>query len=790
MELETQNQFEFYNEEAEKAILGTAIMNNAFLLRVSDFLEEKHFYFDEHKAIWKKFVEVARDMTANSITLQNFFQDSEILQAAGGANYLKTILTHASGVIDIRDYGRLVVELWQKREIEVLLKNSLEELKTKNFNAIAANLSNEINGLELHEPRKKTQHVAELIREMEADDAVGLSTKFVPTGFKQLDQIMSGGIHAQQLCIIGARPSVGKAQPLDSNILTLDGWKKMGEIEIGDKLASIDGKDSEVIGIFPQGEKEIFKVTFQDGRQVECCKEHLWKVYYRDWKEAKILTTERLIGMLGCVRYKRRLWIDEFQGEFGKKEVLPIDPWALGVLIGDGGLSSGAVCFTNSSKEIVDKLQDRVGNKFIVKKSGPTSQITYQIRQADQVFQKGISGVRPNQLKEKLKELKLMGCCSYEKFIPAQYLKSSKENRLELLRGLLDTDGYVGKCGQITYSTSSEKLAKDVIYLAHSLGATTYLATKIPFYNYKGQKKAGRLHYIIQISHSKGSEFLSFSKKQERTKTIKTRHKRNTFKSIESVGFKKAQCIKVSHESELYVTDNFIVTHNTTLGQNIILNVSKAGKRCLFISLEVDKRNVMYKFLSSMTSIESWKIQKRILNQGDIQALNRAKQDLREMGIYVNDSSYLKIGQIGQLIKNQIQKQPVDLVVVDYVQIIRGDDTKGKNEALIIKENTTALKAFAKQFDVAVLALAQINRKAVEGGSQEPTINDFKSSGGIEEDADVAIILHRNRSEGKKDSYFSENGKFIVAKNRHGRTGQIEINFDGNFGRFNEIGGF
>ena len=438
MELETQNQVEFFNEEAEKAILGTAIQNNVYLLRVSDFLEEKHFYFDEHKAIWRKFVEVARDMTANSITLQNFFQDNEALQAAGGVAYLKEIMLHATGIIDIRDYGRVVVELWQKREIEILLKNSLEELKTKNFNSIAANLSNEINGLELHEPRKKTQHVAELISEMDADDAIGLSTKFVPTGFAQLDQLMNGGIHAQQLCIVGARPSVGK----------------------------------------------------------------------------------------------------------------------------------------------------------------------------------------------------------------------------------------------------------------------------------------------------------------------------------------------------------------TTLGQNIILNASKAGKRCLFISLEVDKRNVMYKFLSSMTSVETWKIQKQILNQSDILALNRAKQDLRERGIYVNDSSYLKIGQIGQLIKNQVQKQPVDLVVVDYVQIIRGDDTKGKNEALIIKENTTALKAFAKQFDVAVLALAQINRKAVEGGSQEPTINDFKSSGGIEEDADVAIILHRNRSEGKKDSYFSENGKFIVAKNRHGRTGQIEINFDGNFGRFSEIGGF
>jgi len=102
------------------------------------------------------------------------------------------------------------------------------------------------------------------------------------------------------------------------------------------------------------------------------------------------------------------------------------------------------------------------------------------------------------------------------------------------------------------------------------------------------------------------------------------------------------------------------------------------------------------------------------------------------------------------------------------------------------KEITTALKAIAKQYNISVLALAQIGRKGVESAKQEPTINDFKGSGGIEEDADVAIILHRDRSEGQEESYFSRSGKLIVAKNRHGRTGEINIDFDGEFGRFTE----
>lgn len=241
------------------------------------------------------------------------------------------------------------------------------------------------------------------------------------------------------------------------------------------------------------------------------------------------------------------------------------------------------------------------------------------------------------------------------------------------------------------------------------------------------------------------------------------------------------------YAKQLYIIGARPSVGKTTIGQNIILNASRSGKRCLFISLEVDKRNVMYKFLSNMKSIDSWKIQKKCLNQSEVADLQEAKEELRNMKIYVNDSSGLNITQIKQIIKNQIDKQPVDLVVVDYIQIMKGEDTRNKNESLIIKENTTALKSIAKQFDIPILALAQINRKAVEGSNQEPTINDFKSSGGIEEDADVAMILHRDRSEDKEGGYFSDAGKIIIAKNRHGRTGVSNVMIQGNFGRFLEI---
>lgn len=226
----------------------------------------------------------------------------------------------------------------------------------------------------------------------------------------------------------------------------------------------------------------------------------------------------------------------------------------------------------------------------------------------------------------------------------------------------------------------------------------------------------------------------------------------------------------------------------TSWAQNIIINASKKGARCLFLSLEVDNRNVILKFISNLASVPTWKVSRGSLNQVEHEAVVQAKNKLKELNIYTNDSSNLKIADIENIIKNEIAKNPVDLVVVDYVQYIRYQDDRNKNESWLIKENTTALKTMAKKYNVAMLALAQVNRKAVEGADQEPTINDFKGSGGIEEDADVAMILHRNRldKEEKTKNYFSNTAKLIIAKNRHGQTGEINLRFDGDFGRFLE----
>ena len=117
---------------------------------------------------------------------------------------------------------------------------------------------------------------------------------------------------------------MGKAQPLDAKVRTLSGWKRMGELEVGDALASVDGRASIVTGIFPQGVKQTYSVAFSDGRSTQCCGEHLWRVMYRDWETPRVVSTDCLREMLGKVRYQGRLWIDTVSGDFGSLAPLPL----------------------------------------------------------------------------------------------------------------------------------------------------------------------------------------------------------------------------------------------------------------------------------------------------------------------------------------------------------------------------------------------------------------------------------------------------------------------------------
>ena len=360
--------------------------------------------------------------------------------------------------------------------------------------------------------------------------------------------------------LFAASAGLGKAQPLDALIKVPNGWVKMGDMKVGSEVIAKDGTTTKVIGVFPQGKKEIFKITFADGRSTECCEEHLWTItrtrgHDRNFRET--VSTKQLIEYKQISYIKNRLYIDLPESEKNDSVELPIDPYLLGVFLGDGCARHMSPSITTPDEFIVEEIKRLLpkGNKLYTK--------TYKDKCPCYVIAGESRGLNP--FKMFLIENNLIGKYSYNKTIPEQYLHASTEQRLALLQGLLDTDGTITTDGTASFCSTSEDLALGVQYLVRSLGGICSIATRFPHYTHNGEYKTGRLAYQVNIRYKKQSDLFRLPKKKERTNDNNqyAANLRLRIESIESIGFKEAQCIAIEHPEHLYVTDQFIVTHNT-----------------------------------------------------------------------------------------------------------------------------------------------------------------------------------------------------------------------------------
>ena len=367
----------------------------------------------------------------------------------------------------------------------------------------------------------------------------------------------------------------GKAQPLTATVLTKTGWLQLQDLSVGDKICTVDGSFTEVTGIFPQGKKTICEVTFSDGAKTRCCKEHLW---YTETaldrpirRKGSVKSTEEIansiwgrplkqthynhsIPMVGAVKFTEKSYL--------------IHPYLMGVLLGDGCLRGGTVTITTPEAEIVNRIKIILPERISL-----VEHATSENRCASYALVDMFSdNVVPNQLTEQLRAYNLMGCGSWNKFIPSDYLIGSVEQRIDLLQGLLDTDGTVSnRSGAVTYTTASEFLADTVTDLINSLGGVATVTSRVPKYTYKGEKKLGRKSYTLHINLPNQIKPFSLSRKATRvipkTKYFPIRYITKVEILPEEVD---CVCISVADSSHLYVTNNYIVTHNTYLTREAI----------------------------------------------------------------------------------------------------------------------------------------------------------------------------------------------------------------------------
>jgi hypothetical protein len=403
------------------------------------------------------------------------------------------------------------------------------------------------------------------------------------------------GVH---MLVLGTTGS-GKAQPTDAKVHTPTGWRLMGDIQVGDLVSIPAGGSAKVTGVFPQGELEIFKVTFADGRSTEACGNHLWEVHHKHWngkyKEGvsragaarpRVLKTHEIATLLEKNKGTFSVRLPEAL-ELPKAD-LPLHPYLLGLLIGDGNFSGNRLRFSSADEELVEAVAETLPDSLELTQYASDRKTDHEIRFKPEFRQVGGRNVDgsyvSNPVRLALRDLGLDGKTSIDKFIPDLYKNGSVEQRLLLLRGLMDSDGHAGKVGSISFSSSSPQLAKDVQDLVRSLGGIAKMSTKIPTYTHNGEKKQGAQSYLVHIRHPEPDSLFALERKKERCESYQYADSLKLgIVSIESVGFKQAQCIMVDHVDHLYVTDDYVVTHNTEMLLGICQNALNQGSGFMFV---------------------------------------------------------------------------------------------------------------------------------------------------------------------------------------------------------------
>ena len=332
-------------------------------------------------------------------------------------------------------------------------------------------------------------------------------------------------------------------QPLHSKVLTPKGFIEMRDVRIGMEVCGVNNTIQVVLGVFPKGEKEIYEVEFSNKGVVECCSDHLWTVIntslYNPKEQTK--TTSEISkdypfrdknGNLRSKYYTPRTKVNFYTNE----AEMPLDPYLVGVLLGDGSLSG-----TGSIEVALGIKKEHILNKIKVPEGIWLNTKFIENKNYFRVKLNGHSNGRS--MSDIIKSLGLLGVKSGTKFIPKSYLYSSIENRKSLLQGLIDTDGYINGKGLFEFSTIGEEMCKDFTELCRSLG----MLVKVTKHERKENDGSYSDRSIYRIVELKGYKYGD--------KIVK----------ITPTGkFTQMQCIKVSNPDNLYITDNYITTHNTT----------------------------------------------------------------------------------------------------------------------------------------------------------------------------------------------------------------------------------
>src|SRR5699024_4675479 len=442
-----------------------------------------------------------------------------------------------------------------------------------------------------------TETINELLNEFEHGVKGGLKS------YSRLDKVLGNGLEGGMMFIIAGRPGTGKGHPNWLEIPTPNGNRKFGDLKVGDYVFDRYGKPTKVTGVYPRGQLETYKVTLRDGRSTIVDGDHIWSYYGSRGNLITKTTSEMYKTGVKTDRGRSRYSIPTNGAVEVKERQHIVDPYVIGALMGDGSLLERALTISSNDVEVVEKVAELLDT---TPRKQHKNNYSWQFELKEPFGRRKLLHT-----KDVLAEFPETTTYSHLKEIPEEYLFTGLESRLRLLNGLFDTDGSAARTGKrlhVSYSTTSEKLAKQIRWLLQSCGYLSGLVLD--------EREGRNTTYNVNVlgQSEKTQELFTLPRKRKVVESFGRKKARNydriQIDKIEKTGnLEEITCISVENEEQLYLTNDCIVTHNTAYAINLAIEMlqKQPDVQIDFFTLEMTKIAMAKRFVSRLTGINSHK---------------------------------------------------------------------------------------------------------------------------------------------------------------------------------------
>ncbi|MGZ4522779.1 MAG: replicative DNA helicase [Mycobacteriaceae bacterium] len=745
---------------AEQSVLGGMLLSKDAIADVLEALRPGDFYRPAHQVVYDCILDLyGRGEPADAVTVSAELDRRNELRRVGGAPYLHTLIATVPTAANAGFYAAIVAE---KAILRRLVQAGTRIVQYGYAGADGQDVAEVVDRAqaevyEVTDRNTSEDFVAleELLQptmdEIDAIASRGGMSAGVPTGFAELDEL-TNGLHPGQMIIVAARPGVGKALALDTQLPTPTGWTTMGEVAVGDLLLDADGRSTRVVAateVMPG--RPCYEVEFSDGSVLVADEEHQRLTNTRAPHGPPAPSVVRTTGEIAqtvrwdaadghgshSVRNAAALQLSELE--------LLVPPYTLGAWLGDG--TRAVAANTGADPEIIMRIE------------------------AEGIVE---------DLQGRLGAIGVLGA----KHIPAQYLRSSEAQRRAVLAGLLDVGGSVTAGGSAQFSVTSERLVRDAQELVVSLGYRCHLGKQVV----RGRTPASSV--VFTLIFTTDDVVFGLPRKQllhkERYASASKVHSSSSrcIVDVRPVPSVPVRCVEVDNAAHLYLAGrSMIPTHNSTLGLDWLRSCSiKHGMPSVVFSLEMSRTEIVMRLLSAEAQIQLGAMRSGKMTDSDWTRLARRMGEISEAPLFIDDSPNLTMMEIRAKARRLKQKHGLKLVVVDYLQLM-SSGKKVESRQQEVSEFSRHLKLLAKELEVPVVAISQLNRGPEQRTDKKPMLSDLRESGSLEQDADMVLLIHRPDAFERDDPRSGE-ADLILGKHRNGPLKTITVAPQLHYSRF------